>query len=121
LSALFLVLILAMEGVQPFLGFCPKHVFLQGFKSQVYLPMVFALLLNGLLTLIVGARLWSLMFWRPRSRPIVTPRGAGGAILLTGTIVMLGLWPTLLLDVASGAAATLLRPQAYIAAVGLSP
>jgi multicomponent Na+:H+ antiporter subunit D len=121
LSALFLVLFLAMAGVPPFLGFWPKLVFLQGFLAQGSWPLVFALLLNGLLTLSVGARLWSLVFWRPRSQPIVTPRGAGGAILLTGTIVMLGLWPTLLLDVASGAAATLLRPQAYIAAVGLSP
>jgi multicomponent Na+:H+ antiporter subunit D len=121
LSLLFLILILAIAGVPPFLGFWPKLVLLQGFLAEGSWPLVFALLLNGLLTLLVGARLWSLIFWRPRKAPVGKPQGAGGAILLTGTIVMLGLWPSLLVNLASGAAAGLLDPQRYIAAVGLSP
>jgi len=121
LSLLFLVLILAIAGVPPFLGFWPKLVLLQGFLAEGSWPLVFALLLNGLLTLLVGARLWSLIFWRPRSAVLSRPQGAGGAVLLTGTVLMLGLWPSLLVNLASGAAAGLLDPQRYIAAVGLSP
>lgn len=121
LSLLFLVLILGVAGVPPFLGFWPKLVFLQGFLAEGAWPLVFALLLNSLLTLIVGARLWSLIFLRPRTAPLGKLQGAGGAILLTGTVVMLGLWPSLIVDIAVGAATSLLNPQGYIAAVGLSP
>lgn len=121
LSFLFLILILALGGVPPFLGFWPKLLFLQGLIATGSWPLVFALLLNGLLTLIAGARLWSLIFWRPRSEPTVTPKGAGGAVLLTGVVLMLGLWPSLIVNIASGAAASLLDPVAYVAAVGLAP
>ena len=121
LSFLFLVLLLAMSGVPPFLGFWPKLAFLQGLIALGSWPLVFALLLNGLLTLIVGARLWSLIFWRPGSAVTGKPPGAGGAVLLTGTILMLGLWPSLVVNIAAGAAASLLDPAAYIAAVGLAP
>jgi multicomponent Na+:H+ antiporter subunit D len=121
LSFLFVVLILAISGVPPFLGFWPKLIILQGLIGGGSWPLVFALLLNGLLTLIVGARLWSLIFWRPRSAAVSRPQGAGGAVLLTGTVLMLGLWPSLVVNVAAGAAASLLDPAAYIAAVGLGP
>lgn len=116
-----MILILALGGVPPFLGFWPKLLFLQGLIATGSWPLVFALLLNGLLTLIAGARLWSLIFWRPRSEPTVTPKGAGGAVLLTGVVLMLGLWPSLIVNIASGAAASLLDPVAYVAAVGLAP
>lgn len=121
LSLLFLVLILAIAGVPPFLGFWPKLVLLQGFLAMGAWPLVFALLLNGLLTLIVGGRLWSLIFWRPRGETVGQPQGVGGAILLTGAVLMLGLWPGLIINVSAGAAASLLNPQGYIFAVGLSP
>src|SRR6185369_12514951 len=40
LSLLFLVLILAIAGVPPFLGFWPKLVFLQGFLAVGAWPLV---------------------------------------------------------------------------------
>jgi multicomponent Na+:H+ antiporter subunit D len=121
LSFLFLILMLAISGVPPFLGFWPKLILLQGLIVIGSWPLVFALLLNGLLTLIVGGRLWSLIFWRPRAAPLSRPSVAGGAVLLTGVVLMLGLWPSLVVQIASGAAASLLDPAAYIASVGLSP
>jgi len=121
ISIMFLPLILAISGVPPFLGFWPKLLMLQGFLADGSWLAVFAILLNGLLTLIAGARLWSFIFWRPRSEPVRGPQGVGATVLLSGTIVMLGLWPSLLLSSADTAAHDLLDPARYIAAVGLSP
>jgi len=42
-------------------------------------------------------------------------------VLLTGTVVLLGLWPSLMLNMASVGANDLLSPARYIAAVGLRP
>lgn len=121
LSVLFLVLILAVSGIPPFLGFWPKLLFLQAFLADAQWLLVFSLLGNGLLTLIVGARLWSMIFLRPRSGPVAHAQGYGGAVLLTVTVAMLGLWPALLVNFGADAAAHLLDPSAYIAAVGLAP
>jgi len=121
LSMLFLILILAVSGVPPFLGFWPKLLILQGFLTDGNWVAVFAILANSLLTLIAGARLWSFIFWRPAPAPLSKPRGYGAALLLTGTIAMLGLWPSLLLKSADIAAHDLIDPARYIAAVGLGP
>jgi multicomponent Na+:H+ antiporter subunit D len=123
LSWLFLVLILAISGVPPFLGFWPKLLMLQGFVADRDWFVVAALLLNALLTLIAGTRLWSHIFWRPGPLPAASSAApaTGAAALLTGTVVLLGLWPSLVLNAANAAAAGLLDPSRYIAAVGLSP
>jgi multicomponent Na+:H+ antiporter subunit D len=123
LSWLFLLLILAVSGVPPFLGFWPKLELLQGFISDRDWLVVAAVLLNALLTLIAGTRLWSHIFWRPGPIPAVSspPPATGAAVLLTGTIILLGLWPSLVVNAADAAATSLLDPSSYIAAVGLSP
>ena len=121
LSILFFVLILAIAGIPPFLGFWPKLLLLQGYIADGHWLLVFSLLLSSLLTLIAGARLWSQIFWRPRSEPITRPSGRGAAILLTGTVVLLGLAPSLLIRAGDIAAKDLLDPSRYIAAVGLAP
>jgi multicomponent Na+:H+ antiporter subunit D len=121
ISILFLVLMLSVSGIPPFLGFWPKLLLLQGFLSYGDWLVVFAVLLNSLLTLIAVTRLWSHIFWRGRADPVAKPQGLGGVVLLTGSVVLLGLFPGLLLRVGDAAAHQLLEPASYIAAVGLRP
>ena len=121
-SVVFFVLMLAVSGVPPFLGFWPKLLVLQGLVGGGHWPAVFAVLLNALLTLIAGSRLWSHIFWRGRSEPAAAAPGSRAvAMLLTGTIVVAGLWPGELVRMAGLAAGDLLDPARYIAAVGLAP
>jgi multicomponent Na+:H+ antiporter subunit D len=121
LAALFFVLVLAIAGVPPFLGFWPKLLLLQSYLAAGNWLLVFAVLLNALLTLIAGARLWSRIFWHPASGPLTKPQGRGGAVLLVGTIVVLGFAPGLLIQIGQAGAGTMVDPSRYIAAVGLSP
>ncbi len=121
LSAMFLVMVLAIAGVPPFLGFWPKLLLLQDFTSTGDWPLVFALLANGLLTLIAGIRLWSRIFWQPIGEPAGRPQGLAPAVLLTGTILFLGVWPSLLLNAGLVASQQLVDASSYVAAVGLAP
>jgi multicomponent Na+:H+ antiporter subunit D len=145
LSLIFLVLVLAIAGVPPFLGFWPKLLLLEagldgsglaaGETAWVPLVLAGALLLNALLTLIAGTRLWAHIFWRagpegaaseapnPRLRPLSTREGwfgLGATAVLTFVVVALGLVPTAVLELGRAAAIDLLDPAAYIAATGLS-
>jgi multicomponent Na+:H+ antiporter subunit D len=121
LSIMFLVLALSVAGIPPFLGFWPKLLLLQGYISDGNWLLVMSVLLSSLLSLIAGARLWSFVFWHPRSVPLVRPRGYAPAVLLTGTVLLLGLAPNLLIKAGNVAARDLLDPVRYITAVGLSP
>jgi len=121
LSLLFGALVLSLAGIPPFLGFWPKLLLLQGLIEQADWPLTFTVLVNSLLTIVIGARLWSRIFWRPRAEPVAQARGYGGAVLLTGTIVLLGLAPGILLQTSLAAGRLLLAPAGYIAAVGLAP
>jgi multicomponent Na+:H+ antiporter subunit D len=122
LSLLFLVLILAISGVPPFLGFWPKLLILQGTVGSGDWVSTFALLLNALLTLIAGTRLWSHIFWRGTAEKAKLPFAPVAATwVLTAVIVVLGLAPSPLIDAAQVAAKDLLDPIRYIAAVGLNP
>jgi multicomponent Na+:H+ antiporter subunit D len=122
-SALFFTLFVSISGVPPFLGFWPKLLILQGFLAAHDWLGTFAILLNSLLTLTAGARLWSHMFWRGAPTPKIPLPAAptGAAILLTATIFLFSLWPGLLVAAADTAALDLLDPARYIAAVGLAP
>ncbi|MHB1111023.1 MAG: proton-conducting transporter transmembrane domain-containing protein, partial [Devosia sp.] len=74
LSILFLILVLAISGVPPTLGFWPKLLLLEasldgsglltGTPDYWSLGLALCLLLNALLTLIAGTRLWAHIFWR---------------------------------------------------------
>ena len=142
LSILFFVLILAVAGVPPFLGFWPKLLLLESGLSGAGSPggdwlalgLSAALLLNAFLTLVAGSRLWGHIFWRagpdgerselpnPDLRPLSGAErrfGLTAAALLTAGVVLAGLAPDLMLAVGRTAAAGLLDPTAYIAATGL--
>lgn len=140
-SLLFFVLMLAVAGVPPFLGFWPKLLLVQGGiegwglgRDGWGLAVWVAVLVNALLTLIAVSRLWAHIFWRaghegaaseapnPDLRPLTRPAswlGLGSAGVLALVVLALGLWPEPLLGFGKQAAAGLLRPVGYIAAVGL--
>jgi multicomponent Na+:H+ antiporter subunit D len=134
LSLLFILLVLTIAGVPPSLGFWPKLLLLQaafaapaGSLDPLALTLAVCLLLNALLTLFVGARLWSRLFWRPAGVPTegAEPRGAVGrwalgvTATLTALVVVAGFWPEPVLAFGRAAAASLFDPTAYIGAVGL--
>ena len=134
---LFLVLVFAVAGVPPFLGFWPKLMLLEaavasgsdGAIDGSNVLLVGALLLNALLTLIAGTRIWSHVFWRPRAggddvvfHPLGSRRrwfGFGAGAALTGLVALLGVWPEPLVSVGTAAAVDLHDPGRYAAAVGL--
>jgi len=126
-SILFLVAVLAASGVPPFLGFWPKLLLLQagaGNAGLVGIALVVALLVNALLTLIAGTRLWAHIFWRQKPDRAVPPAVSAGlasvpAAILVAAIVLAGLWPDLPVAAANAAASGLIDPAQYIAAVGL--
>jgi multicomponent Na+:H+ antiporter subunit D len=148
LSVLFLLLIAGIAGLPPFLGFWPKLLLLEagaarsGLAGTATRPLdlgaaglTICLLLNALLTLIAGARLWSHIFWRagPEDDPSEHPArplqafaarekwfGMGAVTSLAGIILLAGLWPNPLIEAGRAAAASLLDLRAYVAATGLA-
>ncbi|MBD8065369.1 Na+/H+ antiporter subunit D [Devosia sp. PTR5] len=143
ISVIFLVLVLAAAGVPPFLGFWPKLLLLEAGFSQgatgpapgtVGVVLVIALLVNAVLTLIAGARLWGHIFWRsgpidaapsdaPRLLAPLTGRGRVGyaaTAVLTALIVVAGLWPEPVMQGARLAAGDIVDPARYVEAVGLA-
>lgn len=106
----------------PFLGFWPKLLLLQTFIGGMEWVQLFTLLANALLTLIAGSRLWSHIFWRGTAEATRLPAAGGAAaLLITGAIVIFGLWPNGIIEAAMVAAADVVSPVRYIAAVGLAP
>ena len=143
-SIVFLTLVLAVAGVPPLLGFWPKLLLLEASLDQSgivagnidwgALAVTGALLLNALLTLIAGSRLWSHIFWRagPEGPMAETPNphlkrltrreiwlGLVPAALLTALVVAAAFVPDLLFRLADTAARDLLTPALYVEAVGL--
>jgi len=141
-SVLFFGLMLAVAGVPPFLGFWPKLLLIDGgfarwgFGADPWgLALWLAVLVNALLTLIAGARLWAHIFWRPGHEgaaselpnPQLSPLGRqarwlglGSTVVLALIVLLLGLFPETLLGFAREGARGLLDPLQYIAATGLA-
>jgi multicomponent Na+:H+ antiporter subunit D len=140
LSILFLTLVLTTAGTPPLLGFWPKLQLLEasveGYSAWgLPLWLTMALVINALLTLIAGTRLWSHIFWRvgregamselPNDRlrrltPAEIGLGYVPAALLAALTVLLGLWPEILLLAGRIIGDSLIDPAAYIASVGLA-
>ncbi|RZA31154.1 MAG: Na+/H+ antiporter subunit D, partial [Lysobacteraceae bacterium] len=143
-SMLFFVLILAVAGVPPLLGFWPKLLLLEagldasgivgGTIDWGALLLAGALLVNALLTLIAGSRLWAHIFWRAgpdgpmaetpntRLKPLTRREvwlGLVPTALLTGLVLFAALVPDVLFRLGETAARDLLTPTLYIDAVGL--
>ncbi|QQR37984.1 proton-conducting transporter transmembrane domain-containing protein [Devosia rhizoryzae] len=137
ISILFLVLILAAAGVPPFLGFWPKLLLLQASLAEgvtssapswVGLTLTLSLLVNAVLTLIAGTRLWAHVFWRsaPVAMTVTVPPSRGDRLGVAATsflvlaVVLAGLWPAPLMEGASAGAADILDPARFVAATGLA-
>lgn len=134
LSVLFFILVLAVAGVPPFLGFWPKLLLIEAGVVEaelgwVGIALVVALLVNAVLTLIAGSRLWAHVFWRNRPEGVPVPAIAtrpgktlalGATAVLVAGIVGVGLWPNPLIEGGQLAAADLIDPSRYVEAVGLA-
>ena len=124
-ATLFLLPALALAGVPPFSGFWAKVLLLGAALDARSWTLAVLVLVTGLLTLWSMGRVWAELFWKPQpeSSPSLavaraTPAAALAACLgLTALIVAVGLQPAALIAVADAAAAQLLDPGAYVAAV----
>jgi len=65
LAALFFVLGFAAAGLPPLSGFWPKVLLIEASLNEQQYIAVIALIVNGLISMMVIGRAWSLMFWRP--------------------------------------------------------
>jgi multicomponent Na+:H+ antiporter subunit D len=129
LSILFLVLVFALAGVPPLLGFWPKLLLIQASLETgdgLGITLMLALVLNAVLTLIAGTRLWAHVFWRNREEGLAPERARlqslryGAPAIIVGVIIVLGIWPNVLFAAAKIGASDLVDPARYIAAVGLA-
>lgn len=132
ISIAFIIMVFAVSGLPPFLGFWPKIILLEGGTRDANWIAVAAVLLNAFFTLIAASRLWAHIFWRngqegERSeQPNAALRGFEGGetayglvpvLVLVGLIVGLGLFPNWLFEASGVAAFDMTSPSRYVAAV----
>ncbi len=122
-SLLFLIPALSLAGVPPFSGFWAKLVLAQATVEAGRFGLTLVVLGVGLLTLFAMARIWAAIFWaaHPRGDGAITARLPAmmlvAMVALSALIVYLGLSAGDFIALASGIAAGMLDPAAYLAAV----
>jgi len=127
LALLFLISALSLAGMPPLSGFWAKLLVIQAsFSVEQYLLGAVAIAV-GLLTLYSMTKIWVQAFWKPRPDVVAAlPRSPGRvqlALLLAPIVgfaaitVTLGLWAEPFIAFAGRAAADLLDPASYVAAV----
>jgi len=129
LALTFLLGALALIGIPPLSGFWAKVMMIETGLDLGATLAITIILLYSLLTFIPLIRIWSHAFWRPGTPggvdlgPGVGVAGTERRLLalpaagLVGGVLLIGLMPEPLLQVAEGAAAGLLEPGAYLEAV----
>ncbi|MBC2858813.1 Na+/H+ antiporter subunit D [Stappia sp. 28M-7] len=132
LGAVFLMLAFAVSGLPPFSGFWPKVLLVDAALRDGHGWIAGAILLTGLLTTIAVGRVWIYAFWRGGAEgtadgqltaSLVVPREVGGAAvwlpiaLLLGLVVVIGLQPEFMMQVAQRGATTLVEPLGYLRSV----
>jgi multicomponent Na+:H+ antiporter subunit D len=132
LSIVFIVLVFAVAGLPPFLGFWPKVLLVEGGVRAGDWFIVAGLLLNSFLTLIAASRIWGHVFWRngqegerseqPNAmlRPLTTVENTyalSATIVLVTLIVILGFFPNWLFAASGMAGFDMIDPARYIDAV----
>ncbi|MDH6230090.1 multicomponent Na+:H+ antiporter subunit D [Mesorhizobium soli] len=128
LTAIALLLALAIAGLPPASGLWPKVLLVKAAVDANAWWLAGAILLTGFLTTIAMGRIFLFAFWRDAPAkgvaPVIVPAttalpalGQGVLVVLTVPIVLLGIFPEPVIRVANMAAAGLLNSSAYINAV----
>jgi len=131
IAVLFLVPALSLVGIPPLSGFIAKFALIDAAsQSSAYAVMAVALVVS-LLTLYSLMKIWIAVFWSPATEPLASApdqpdhgEPLGGPLLmvvptavLAALTVAIGVAAGPLYDLSVRAAADLLDPSAYVAAV----
>ncbi|SMF48494.1 multicomponent Na+:H+ antiporter subunit D [Xaviernesmea oryzae] len=121
-SGVSFLLFIAAAGLPPLSGLWPKVALLKASLDIGAWWLAAAILVSAFLITLALARVFLLAYWRPRPEPaagtvagdwrITLPLGG-----LTALVVLFGLLPEPLLDLAYGAASGLADPAAYVESV----
>ncbi len=124
LAAISLILFFAVSGLPPFSGFWPKVILVKASLDVGAWWLAGAILLTGFLTTIAVGRVWLHAYWRPDAsdtpaEPVsLSPmRDYLPLILLTGLVVLVGLFPQRILELTQTGSEQLLNPLDYIRSV----
>ena len=125
LAVLFIVPAFSLAGFPPLSGFWAKLILIKaGLDAGAYAIVAVALVV-GLLTIFSMTKIWNGAFWAPLTggRQPAPARG-GGLVLMASPVAVLavltlviGLWAEPFFAFATAAAASLLDPSGYVAAV----
>lgn len=123
-AILFLFAAFALIGIPPLSGFWAKVLVLKASLEQGAWIVIAAVIVASLLSFIPLMRIWMEAFWKeaPQQGEISKPAhpGAWPAVMLAPVIglsvllLLIGLAPSLLIDLSEQATAGLLDPQRYI-------
>lgn len=135
LGVLFLIPALSLAGIPPFSGFWGKLLVIDASLQAEHYALAGVALCVGLLTLYSMIKIWLEAFWKPVPEEGSTYGGAVPvtlsrlrfAVMLTPIVglaamtMTIGIWTEPFVALAGDAAAQLLDPRAYIAAVMGAP
>ena len=127
LALLFLVPAFSLAGFPPLSGFWAKYLLVKASLDVGAYVIAGTALVVGLLTVFSMTKIWAEVFWKPHPEGIepaltrLAPRERVTLLLpvaaLAGLTVVIGLFPEGFVVFAERAAAQLLDPAAYVAAV----
>lgn len=125
LAAIALILALAMAGLPPGSGLWPKIMLVKSASDAQDWWLAGAILASGFLSTLALGRLFILAFWREpvatgAARPIAPEAmavGRAALIALTLPVVLIGIFPETMIDIATRAAGGLIDSSAYVRTV----
>ncbi len=123
LAGAALILVLAAAGLPPASGLWPKVYLVKASLDGGMWWLALAILVTGLLTTLALGRVFALAFWRPAIQGFTAEKDArptvGYAVLavLLVPVLVLGLYPEPIIQIADRAAAGLLAPAGFIESV----
>jgi multicomponent Na+:H+ antiporter subunit D len=124
IAFLFMIPAMSLAGVPPLSGFFAKFALIKSaFEVDSWWPAAAALVV-GLLTMFSMTKIWNEVFWKPRPEDAPAPGQSRApllmilpAVTMACVTVAIGVFPGVLLEVATQAAEQLKQPEGYIEAV----